>query len=423
MTPPDDQMDDDAADDAGDDAIGVDGVGLAPGVPADEQLMAQAIAVGAGNLGLTGSNPSVGCLIVRDAGKGSGEGPGEGRAKGPRIIAAAVTAPGGRPHAETQALAQAGEAARGATAYVTLEPCSHHGHTPPCAEALIRAGIARVVVSVVDPDLRVSGRGIAMLREAGISVETGVLAAQGERALEAYLLRKRLGRPHVTLKLALSRDGMIGVRGRAAGEGQVAITGPESRAYVQHLRARTDAILVGISTALADDPELTVRLPGLEDRSPVRIVLDADLRLPPGSKLARSARTVPVIAVAGVLSSDDGDIEARARQDRADALSALGVEVLEWDPRRLDLLLPALASRGLSSLLVEGGARTAASFLNAGMVDRLLLFTGTPTIGTPMIGMEGIASPIRPGLVPASFMHMSGEAFGPDHLDIYERTP
>ncbi|KQS63528.1 bifunctional diaminohydroxyphosphoribosylaminopyrimidine deaminase/5-amino-6-(5-phosphoribosylamino)uracil reductase [Rhizobium sp. Leaf371] len=386
--------------------------------------MAQAIAVGAGNLGLTGSNPSVGCLIMRDDGKGSGE----GRAEGPRIIAAAVTAPGGRPHAETQALAQAGEAARGATAYVTLEPCSHHGHTPPCAEALIRAGIARVVVSVVDPDLRVSGRGIAMLREAGISVETGVLAAQGERALEAYLLRKRLGRPHVTLKLALSRDGMIGVRGRAAGEGQVTITGPESRAYVQHLRARTDAILVGIGTALADDPELTVRLPGLEHRSPVRIVLDADLRLPPGSKLARSARTVPVIAVAGVLSSDDGNIEARARQGRADALSALGVEVLEWDPRRLDLLLPALASRGLSSLLVEGGARTAASFLNAGMVDRLLLFTGTPTIGTPMIGMEGIgtegiASPIRPGLVPASFMHMSGEAFGPDHLDIYERTP
>lgn len=377
-----------------------------PDQTADDELMAEAIAVGAGNLGFTGSNPSVGCLIVRDDGEG------------PRIIAAAVTAPGGRPHAETQALAQAGEAARGATAYVTLEPCSHHGHTPPCAEALIRAGIARVVISVVDPDERVSGRGIALLREAGIAVDTGVLEAQGERALEAYLMRKRRGRPHVTLKLALSRDGMIGSSERAAGQGQIAITGRDSRAFVQHLRARSDAILVGIGTALADDPDLTVRLPGLEDRSPVRIVLDAHLRLPPESRLARTARTVPVIAVAGVLSSDDDDAAANTRRARADALSALGVEVLEWDPRRLDLLLPALASRGLSSLLIEGGALTAASFLDSGLVDRLLLFTGTPTIGA-----GGIASPVRPGLVPATFVHMSGEAFGPDHLDIYERTP
>ncbi|PYE35757.1 diaminohydroxyphosphoribosylaminopyrimidine deaminase [Rhizobium sp. PP-F2F-G38] len=396
MTPPDDTH----ANPAAADARG------SSGAEADARLMAEAIAVGAGHLGLTGSNPSVGCLIVLDDGEG------------PRVIAAAVTAPGGRPHAETQALAQAGEAARGATAYVTLEPCSHHGHTAPCAEALIRAGIARVVISVVDPDTRVSGRGIAMLREAGISVETGVLEARGERALEAYLTRKRLGRPHVTLKLAVSRDGMIGSRALAVGQGQVAITGPESRDHVQHLRVRSDAILVGIGTAVADDPELTVRLPGLEDRSPVRIVLDGNLRLSPDSKLARTARQIPVITVAGVLSPDDEGPDARGRQARADALSALGVEVLEWDPRRLDLLLPALASRGLSSLLVEGGARTATSFLDAGMVDRLLLFTGSPTIGA-----QGIASPVRSGLVPAPFMHTSGEAFGPDHLDIYERTP
>ncbi|KQR73521.1 bifunctional diaminohydroxyphosphoribosylaminopyrimidine deaminase/5-amino-6-(5-phosphoribosylamino)uracil reductase [Rhizobium sp. Leaf384] len=385
--------------------MAADGIAVSAGVPVDEQLMADAIAVGAGHLGFTGSNPSVGCLIVQE------------EAHGPRIIAAAVTAPGGRPHAETQALAQAGEAARGATAYVTLEPCSHHGHTPPCAEALIRSGVSRVVISVVDPDPRVSGRGIAMLQEAGIVVETGVLASQGTRALEAYLMRMRLGRPHVTLKLALSRDGMIGDRARGAGQGQVAITGPEARTYVQHLRARTDAILVGIGTALADDPDLTVRLPGLEERSPVRIVLDADLRLPPDSKLARSARQVPVIAVARPLASEEDNAETHARQLRIDALSAQGVEVLEGDPRRLDLLLPALASRGLSSLLVEGGARTAASFLAAGLVDRLLLFTGTPTIGP-----QGVASPVRPGLVPAQFLHMSGEAFGPDHLDIYERT-
>ncbi|PYE28533.1 diaminohydroxyphosphoribosylaminopyrimidine deaminase [Rhizobium sp. PP-CC-3A-592] len=396
------------ADPAAADARGSSGVetGSAGGAEADARLMSEAIAVGAGHLGLTGSNPSVGCLIVRDDGAG------------PRVIAAAVTAPGGRPHAESQALAQAGEAARGATAYVTLEPCSHHGHTPPCADALIKAGIARVVVSVVDPDTRVSGRGIAMLREAGIAVETGVLEARGERALEAYLTRKRLGRPHVTLKLAVSRDGMIGSRALGPRRGQVAITGPESRNYVQHLRARSDAILVGIGTAVADDPELTVRLSGLEDRSPLRIVLDGNLRLSPDSKLARTAARVPVIAVAGVLSPDDGDVDAHGWQTRADALSALGVEVLEWDPRRLDLLLPALASRGLSSLLVEGGARTAASFLDVNMVDRLLLFTGSPTIGA-----DGIASPVRPGLVPAAFVHTSGEAFGADHLDIYERTP
>jgi diaminohydroxyphosphoribosylaminopyrimidine deaminase/5-amino-6-(5-phosphoribosylamino)uracil reductase len=364
----------------------------------DERFMAQALAVGAAHVGFTGSNPSVGCLIVRDDGEG------------PRVVAAAVTAPGGRPHAETQALAEAGELARGATAYVTLEPCSHHGQTPPCADALIQSGVSRVVVSVVDPDVRVSGRGIAMLRNAGIDVTTGVLRQAGEKALEYYLTRKRRGRPHVTLKLAISRDGMIGASDRRPGKGQVRITSDESRAFVQHLRARCDAILVGIGTALADDPELTVRLADLDARSPVRIVLDATLRLPPDGKLAASARRVPVIAVA--TASDTAEHTARAA-----ALEALGVEVLECDPRRIDVLLPALASRGLSSLLVEGGVQTATSFMAAGLVDRILLFTGAMTIGE-----AGIAAPITPALVPDGFMHTSSEAFGPDRLDIYERA-
>lgn len=360
--------------------------------------MAEALAVGAGNLGVTGSNPSVGCLIVRDDGAG------------PQVVAAAVTAPGGRPHAETQALADAGDAARGATAYVTLEPCSHYGHTPPCADALIKAGVSRVVVSLIDPDLRVSGRGVAMLRDAGIMVETGVLEEAGESALEAYLMRKRHGRPHVTLKLAVSQDGMIGATVRAPGQGQIRITSDESRTVVQHVRVRSDAILVGIGTAIADDPELTVRLPGLEDRSPVRIVLDARLRLSPDGKLASSARRVPLLVVGRETAAQD-------EIARGDALRATGAEVLECDPHRIDLLLPALASRGLSSLLVEGGALTAASFLASGFVDRIMLFTGSVTIGP-----AGVASPFTTGLVPAGFMHTSAQALGPDRLDIYERT-
>lgn len=245
----------------------------------DERFMAAALRLARRNLGLTSTNPSVGCIIVNEG----------------TIVGRAVTAPGGRPHAETQALAEAGEQARGATAYVTLEPCSHHGKTPPCADALIASGIARVVVSILDPDERVAGRGVVMLRDAGIAVDIGTLHEEGRRVLEAYLMRQRKKRPHVTLKLAVSADGMIGRRG----EGQVRISGAVARAQVQILRAETDAILVGIGTAVADDPQLTVRLPGLEERSPIRIVLDRRLDLPLDSKLVRTARDVPLIVVAG----------------------------------------------------------------------------------------------------------------------------
>lgn len=246
--------------------------------PHDERFIAAAIRLSRWHLGRTATNPSVGCLIVRDG----------------VIVGRAVTALGGRPHAETQALAEAGVLARGATAYVTLEPCSHHGKTPPCSEALIAYGVARVVISVTDPDRRVSGRGIAMLRQAGIEVDAGALEAEGRQSLAAYLIRQTKNRPYVTLKLAVSADGMIG----RAGEGQVAITGPEARAQVQALRTETDAILVGIGTAIADDPLLTVRTPGLESQSPIRIVLDPSLALPLTSKLVETAREVPVIVVA-----------------------------------------------------------------------------------------------------------------------------
>lgn len=359
----------------------------------DERFMVEALRLAHQHLGATGSNPSVGCVIVRNDGDG------------PKIVGSAVTAIGGRPHAETQALAAAGEAARGGTAYVTLEPCSHHGKTPPCADALIAAGVARVVVAVTDPDERVAGRGLAMLRAAGIDVVTGVLEEEGERELEAYLMRKRNSRPYVILKLAVSADGMIGLKG----QGQVRITGAPAREFVHRLRAETDAILVGIGTAIADDPELTARIPGLEHRSPLRIVIDGDLDLSPVSKLAQTARNVPVLVVA---AQENGSV---AFNQRRQALETLGIEVVVCDPSAPGDLLAALATRGVSSLLVEGGARTAQTFLNAGLVDRILLFTGPATLGE-----EGVPSPLDRNLLPVGFLHTRTDTFGDDLLDTYE---
>lgn len=352
--------------------------------------MAEAIALAATHLGQTGTNPSVGCVIVRDG----------------EIVGRGVTAKSGRPHAEPQALAEAGELASGATAYVTLEPCSHFGKTPPCADALVAACISRVVVAVTDPDPRVSGNGIRRLREAGVTVETGLMEAAARRGLAAYLTRQTEGRAHVTLKLAVSKDGMLGRRG----EGQVRITGPQSREAVQHLRAESDAILVGIGTALADDPDLTCRLPGLEGRSPVRLVLDRLLLLPPGSKLARTAQKVPVIAVV----STDTTMRDEAWLTRRAALHAAGVETLEA-PSLLDLL-QSLASRGMSSLMVEGGARVAENFLADGLVDRIWLFEGPDEIGE-----AGVASPVTPSHRPDGFVLVSSEAIGEDRLEILER--
>lgn len=352
--------------------------------------MAEAIALAATHIGQTATNPSVGCVIVSDG----------------EIVGRGLTARSGRPHAETQALAEAGEKAHGATAYVTLEPCSHHGKTPPCANALIAAGISRVFVAVTDPDARVSGNGIRMLREAGIEVETGLMQEAARRGLAAYLTRQTKGRAHVTLKLAVSKDGMLGRRG----EGQVRITGPHSREAVQHLRAESDAILVGIGTAIADDPDLTCRLPGLESRSPVRLVLDRLLLLPPTSKLAHTAKRVPVIAVV----SSDQTLRDDAWLARRDALQAAGVETLEADSL-LDLL-QGLASRGMSSLMVEGGARVAEDFLKADLVDRIWLFEGPGTIGD-----SGVASPTTSGHVPAGFELVSSETLGEDRLEIFER--
>jgi diaminohydroxyphosphoribosylaminopyrimidine deaminase/5-amino-6-(5-phosphoribosylamino)uracil reductase len=360
----------------------------------DERFMAAALRLARQHLGQTSTNPSVACLIVQDG----------------VIVGRAVTARSGRPHAETQALAEAGERARGATAYVTLEPCSHHGKTPPCADALVASGVARVVISILDPDERVAGRGVARLRDAGIAVDIGVLPQEGHGALEAYLARQVSKRPHVTLKLAVSADGMIG----RTGAGQVRITGPISRAQVQILRAQTDAILVGIGTATADDPELTVRLPGLEDRSPIRIVLDRRLDLSPASKLVLSAEQNPVIVVSGE-SSTQSELEPDGeRAGRRAALETAGVEVLETGT--VADLLTALGSRGISSLLVEGGAVAARAFLDAGLVDRIQIYTGPQTIGE-----NGIASPFDRRSVPSGFKLVRSAQYGDDLFEEYER--
>ena len=353
----------------------------------DVEFMAQAIELSRTHKGLTSTNPSVGTLIVRDDGEG------------PVVVGRGVTAVGGRPHAETQALAEAGERARGATAYVTLEPCAHHGRTPPCANALVAAGVARVVGAANDPDPRVSGRGYAILRAAGIEVVEGVLAAEAADVMAGYLIRSLKKRPEVILKLAVSADGMIG----RLGAGQIAITGSEARAETHRMRAECDAILVGIGTALADDPELTVRLPGLEARSPARIVLDRLARLPVTSKLAMTARQVPVLVVASPEAPD----ELRA------ALEASGVKFLAcetYDSRiALPELLEDLAGQGMMSIMVEGGAETARHFLEEGLVDRIALFTGPGRIGA-----NGVASPMLAEQVPAGFRLVRQARFGDD---------
>lgn len=358
----------------------------------DQRFMAAAIRISRWNRNRTSSNPCVGCVIVKDG----------------MIVGRGVTAsPTGRPHAERQALAVAGEKARGATAYVTLEPCSHFGKTPPCANALIEAGVSRVVVALTDPDPRVSGHGLRMLADAGIEVISGVLADEARAALRAYLNRQVKNRPYVTLKLAVSADGMIG----AKGEGQVAITGAASRAAVHFLRAESDAVLVGIGTALADDPELTCRLPGLSSRSPLRIVLDRALRLPLTSKLVCTARDVPVL----VFGQSPSPMRGEDYWERRAALEEAGVEVAEAET--LADVLEQLAGRGLSSLMVEGGAHVASALLRDGLVDRIELYESAVTIGA-----DGIASPVTRAHIGPEFKLTGEHRFGPDRRFDYERN-
>jgi diaminohydroxyphosphoribosylaminopyrimidine deaminase/5-amino-6-(5-phosphoribosylamino)uracil reductase len=324
-------------------------------LPDDHDWMGVALSLAARGLGRTWPNPSVGCVLVSPEG---------------RVVGRGWTQPGGRPHAEREALDRAGPLARGATAHVTLEPCSHHGKTPPCADALVNAGVARVVVALTDPDPRVSGRGLERLRAAGLAVTVGVREAEARALTLGFLLNREQGRPLVTLKVATSLDGRIAT---VSGHSQW-ITGPEARARGHLLRASHDAIAIGIGTALADDPTLTCRLPGMGDRSPVRVVFDSHLRLPLDGALVGSAGQVPL----WVVTVPDADPARRA------ALEGRGVEVLAVDGAGrpgIPAALTALAGRGITRLLVEGGGDLAGAFLAAGLVDRLSWFRAPLVIG------------------------------------------
>lgn len=325
----------------------------------DAQFMDYALRLGRRGLGRTAPNPSVGCVIVAADG---------------RILGSAHTAPGGRPHAETRAISDAAgryglAALRGATAYVTLEPCSHSGVTGPCAGALVAAGIARTVVALQDPDPRVAGRGLAMLEAGGVAVTLGVGAAAATCDHEGFLTRIRTGRPFVTLKLAASLDGRIAT---SAGESQW-ITGPAARAAGHSLRASHDAILVGSGTVLADDPQLTCRLPGRLQDSPVRTVLDSRLALGDNAALLRSLDIAPLWLIAGC----DAD-PARVAQ-----LEGLGATVMVLPQPRPEIgaVLALLGQRGICRLLVEGGPRVAASLLRADAVDAIVLFQAPMALG------------------------------------------
>ncbi|MFW8634367.1 bifunctional diaminohydroxyphosphoribosylaminopyrimidine deaminase/5-amino-6-(5-phosphoribosylamino)uracil reductase RibD [Cribrihabitans pelagius] len=332
----------------------------------DHRYMALALSLGRRGQGNCWPNPAVGCVIVREG----------------RIVGRGWTKPGGRPHAETEALAQAGEAARGATAYVTLEPCAHHGKTAPCTQALIEAGVARVVAAVEDSDPRVSGQGFQMLRDAGVEVVSGVWAAQAARDHAGFFLKTEQGRPLVTLKLASSFDGRI-----ATGSGQSQwITGPEARRVVHAMRARHDAVMVGGGTARADDPSLTVRDLGVK-RQPVRVVISRHLDLPLMGQLARSAREVPVWLCHG----------QGAAPERVDAWQGLGARLIPCAAHGVQLdpagVLQQLGQAGLTRVFCEGGSALAASLLAFDLVDELIGFTaglGIGAEGLPSIGALGI---------------------------------
>nr|WP_185962148.1 bifunctional diaminohydroxyphosphoribosylaminopyrimidine deaminase/5-amino-6-(5-phosphoribosylamino)uracil reductase RibD [Palleronia caenipelagi] len=328
--------------------------------------MAHALSLGRRGLGRVWPNPAVGCVLVRDG----------------RVVGRGVTQPGGRPHAERVALDQAGEAAQGATAYVTLEPCAHHGQTPPCAAALVQAGVSRVVTALEDPDTRVSGRGHARLREAGLNVTTGVLADVARWDQAGFLSRVVRRRPMVTLKLATSLDGRIAT---ASGESRW-ITGPEARRAVHAMRLNHDAVLVGGGTARADDPRLTVREMG-PVRQPVRIIVSQRLILPEEGELARSVDEGPLWLIHG-----DG-----AAEERRAFWAGRGARLIEAPVSRGQVcpteMLNALATEGVTRVFCEGGGSLAASLLEAGLVDRIALFSAGLFLGAeghPGLGALGI---------------------------------
>jgi diaminohydroxyphosphoribosylaminopyrimidine deaminase / 5-amino-6-(5-phosphoribosylamino)uracil reductase len=363
----------------------------------DRRWMRQAIRIGRRGQGTAAPNPSVGCVLVR----------------GNRLIARGWTQPGGRPHAEAVALFRAGGNAKGCTAYVSLEPCSHHGETPPCADALIQAGVVRVVIAAHDPDPRVDGRGARRLIDAGLIVQEGVCREEAEGDLSGFMGKVRGRRPLVTLKLATTIDSRIATR---EGESQW-ITGPSARAMVHGMRARHDAVLTGAGTVRADDPMLTCRLPGLYERSPMRVVLDSKLSTPATSALARTARDIKTM----IITTSSASSAAREALDR----TGVTVEYAGADnDGRVDPLsaLKVLGDRGITSVLVESGGKLATSFLASDCVDRLVWFRAPILMGgdgKPALESLGIA------VLKAAprFERVDNQPIGEDMVETYRRRP
>ena len=364
-----------------------------PASAGDLGAMRAALALARRGLGTVGPNPAVGCVIVKQG----------------RVVGRGWTQSGGRPHGETEALRRAGEAARGAAAYVSLEPCCHWGRTPPCVDALITAGVQRAVVALEDPDPRVAGEGMRRLRAAGLDVEVGLCAEEAAEVNVGFLSRLRLGRPLVTLKFATSLDGRIAT---ASGESQW-ISGPPARERAHALRASHDAIMVGTGTAVVDDPQLTCRLPGLDHRSPVRVVIDRHLRIPPTARLIADAHQVPTWVL--TLRSADPDRRAAFLANR---VTLIDVDHDSTGQVDLAAALGVLGERGITRLLVEGGAGLAAAFFRARLVDRLVWVHAPLAIGGD--GIPAIAGLDLSALAHApAFERLSTETIGDDVLTTF----
>jgi diaminohydroxyphosphoribosylaminopyrimidine deaminase / 5-amino-6-(5-phosphoribosylamino)uracil reductase len=363
----------------------------------DEDHMAQALQLARRGLGQTWPNPSVGAVVVDPTGE---------------VLARGWTAPGGRPHAEAIALERAGGKARGATLYITLEPCAHQGgRGPACTEIIAAARPARAVIALRDPDPRTQGRGIERLAASGIEVKEGVLSEEAKAVTLGHILRVTEERPAVTLKLAVGADGLI-PQGNGA---PVWATGPDARAHGHLLRARHDAILVGRGTILADDPTLTCRLPGMSCRSPVRVVLDRRLRTPPGARLFDDLM-VPVWLVC---SADEEHPNTDALQDRGAEI--VGVPVDDHGLLALRDALETLAARGLTRVLVEGGPSVARAFLDADLIDEVVVYRGPKPVGPggllPFVG-DGLDRVTASG----HFTEIETRSFGPDRMSWWRRV-
>jgi diaminohydroxyphosphoribosylaminopyrimidine deaminase / 5-amino-6-(5-phosphoribosylamino)uracil reductase len=364
----------------------------------DEDLrwMEAALNLGSRSLGLAAPNPAVGAILVKDG----------------AVVGRGATAPGGRPHAERIAIAQAGEAARDATLYVTLEPCSHFGASPPCVDAIIAAGVGRVVSAMEDPNPLVGGQGHAQLRAAGVDVSVGARAAQARRDHLGHILGVTAGRPCVTLKLAETADGFASA---GANDARLRITGPIADLRVQVMRSTYEAIMVGVGTALIDDPALTVRLPGV-DRKPLRVVLDTHLRLAGGSRVASTAGEIPTLVITGVAALDE----------TARRLEELGVmiERVALDAEGhvdLDQALRGLASRGITRVFSEGGPKVAARLIALNLADEVALITADKPLGRA--GVPALDPDARAAFLDGSRYRPLGTMnYGPDTMRLWERV-